>query len=142
MHHTIKKVEQERYADLIQNIIKKQTEAAILQSVTSEMSNIKIKQLKNPDIIQKINELILEMDFIEVPIGEHVGKPAVQVMTVGGKYNALKNFIEKRLFKKAIKVDSKTLDAIFYLHTYNYALVARTNKNIRKVLKIKKGFFS
>ena len=142
MHHTIKKVEQKRFADLIENIIKKQTEATILQSVAAEMSNIKMKKLKNPKLLTKINELVFEMDYIQVPIGEHAGKPAVQVMTVGGKYNALKNFIEKRLFKKAIKVDSKTLDAIFYLHAYNYALVAHTNKNIRKVLKIKKGFFS
>ena len=142
MHHTIKKVEQKRFADLIENIIKKQTEATILQSVAAEMSNIKMKKLKNPKLLTKINELVFEMDYIQVPIREHAGKPAVQVMTVGGKYNALKNFIEKRLFKKAIKVDSKTLDAIFYLHAYNYALVAHTNKNIRKVLKIKKGFFS
>ena len=142
MHHTLKRVEQERFADLIQNIIKKQTEATILQSVTAEMSNIKMKKLKNPKLLAKINELVFEMDYMEVPIGEHAGKPAVQVMTVGGKYNALKNFIEKRLFKKAIKVDSKTLDATFYLHTYNYALISHTNKNVRKVLKIKKGFFS
>ena len=142
MHHTLKRVEQERFADLIQNIIKKQTEATILQSVTAEMSNIKMKKLKKPKLLAKINELVFEMDYMEVPIGEHAGKPAVQVMTVGGKYNALKNFIEKRLFKKAIKVDSKTLDAIFYLHTYNYALISHTNKNVRKVLKIKKGFFS
>ena len=54
----------------------------------------------------------------------------------------LKSFIEKRLFKKPIKVDSKTLDAIFYLHAYNYALIAHTNKDVRKVMKIKKGFFS
>ena len=142
MHHTIKKVEQKRFADLIQNISKKQTESKILQNVSFEMSNIKIKKLKNPDIIQKINELVSEMDFIAVPIGENAGKPGIEVMTVGGKYNGLKSFIEKRLFKKPIKVDSKTSDAIFYLHAYNYALIAHTNKDVRKVMKIKKGFFS
>lgn len=142
MHHTIKKVETERYADLIQNIIKKQSEAEILQSVSGEMKNIKMKKFKNVELIERINELVSEMDFMPVPIGEYAGEPMISVVKVGGKYKSLKGYIEKNLFKTKTKVDNKTMDAIFYLHTYFYALQAHHNKNIRKVLKIKKGFFS
>lgn len=142
MHSTIKKVENERFADLIKNIIKKQSEEAILQSVSAEMKNIKMKKFKNVDLIEKINELVSEMDFTTVPIGEYAGKTMISVVKVGGKYNSLKGFIEKNLFKTKTKIDNKTLDAIFYLHTYFYALQAHSNKNIRKILGIKKGFFS
>ena len=142
MHHTLKKIENKRFADLIQNIIQKQTEVDVIQNFEAEVSNIKMKKLKNRKLIYKINEALYEMDFMEVPIGEHAGKPAIQVITVKGKYNGLKNFVEKRLFKKKIKVDSKTLDAIFYINTYNYALMCHTRKDVRKDMKIKKGFFS
>ena len=142
MHQTLKKIENERFADLIENIIKKQTEVQILQSFTDEKSNIKMKKLKNTKLIYKINKLVWDMDLTAVPIGEHAGKPPIQVVTVRGKYKALKYFIENKLFKKKIKVDSKTLDAIFYLNAYNYALICYNDKIARKDLKIKKGFFS
>ena len=142
MHPTIKRVKSERFADLIQNIIKKQSETEILQSVSGEMKNIKMKKFKNVELIERINELVSEMDFMHVPMGEHAGQPMISVVNVGGKYNALKGYIEKNLFKTKTKIDNKTMDAIFYLHTYFYALQAHHNKNVRKVLKIKKGFFS
>ncbi len=46
MHHSLKKIKKERFADLIQNIIKKQTKEEIFQSVTSEMKIIKSKKFK------------------------------------------------------------------------------------------------
>ena len=64
MHPTIKRVKSERFADLIQNIIKKQSETEILQSVSGEMKNIKMKKFKNVELIEKINELVSEMDFM------------------------------------------------------------------------------
>jgi hypothetical protein len=141
MHKTLKKIENKRFADLIENIIKKQTEASILQNFIDEKSNIKLKELKSTKVIYKLNKLIWDMDFTEVPFGEHAGKPPIQIVTIKGKYNALKYFVEKKLFKKKIKVDSKTLDAIFYLNTYNYALICYNDKIARKDLKIKKGLF-
>jgi len=142
MHQALKKIENKRFADLIENIIKKQTESNVLQNFTNEKSNIKVKKLKDSKIIYKINQLVWDMDFTKVPFGEHAGKAPIQVVTVKGKYNALKYFIENKLFKKKIKVDSKSLDAIFYLNTYNYALICHTNKEVRKDMKIKKGFFN
>ena len=43
MHHTLKKIANERFADLVENIIKKQTEEDILRSVKAEMKNVKMK---------------------------------------------------------------------------------------------------
>ena len=55
MHQTLKRIENERFADLVQNIIKKQSVADIINSVSAEMKNIKIKKLKNQNVIEKIN---------------------------------------------------------------------------------------
>ena len=74
MHQTLKRIENERFADLVQNIIKKQSVADIIKSVSAEMKNIKIKKFKNVDLIEKINELVSEMDFTTVPIGEYAEK--------------------------------------------------------------------
>ena len=42
---------------------------------------------------------------------------------------------------KLIKtLGSKFLDALFYLHIYDVALIAFENNEIRKILKIKKVF--
>jgi hypothetical protein len=145
MHQTLKRIENERFADLVQNIIKKQSVADIINSVSAEMKNIKIKKLKNQNVIEKINAQVSEMDFMHMPIGEHAGKPIISAVKVRGKYKGLKDFIQRRLFKKPakpIKIDSKTMDAIFFIHTYRYALYASEDKNIRKVMGIKKGFFS
>ena len=142
MHHTLKKIANERFADLIENIIKKQSEEDILRSVAAEMKNVKIKKLKNVEVIETLNERVSEFDFMPTPAGEYAGEIIISVIKVKGKYKALKNFIETKLFKTKTKIDSKTMDAIFYLHTYRYALEAFQNKNVRKVLKIKKGFFS
>ena len=145
MHQTLKRVENERFADLIQNIIKNQSVADIMQSVSAKMKNIKIKRLKNPEVIQDICYRISEMDYMHLPIGEHAGKPGISVVTVGGKYKGLKDFVKNRFFKKPIsplKIDNKTMDAIFFLHRYFNALEANENKNVRKAMGIKKGFFS
>ena len=142
MHHTLKKVANKRFADLVENIIKKQSEEDILRAVKGEMKNIKMKKFKNVDLIETINERVSEFDFMPTPAGEYAGEIMISVMKVQGKYKALKNFIETKLFKTKTKIDNKTMDAIFYLHTYRYALEAHNNKNVRKVLKIKKGFFS
>ena len=142
MHHTLKKVANKRFADLVENIIKKQSEEDILRAVKGEMKNVKMKKFKNVDLIEIINERVSEFDFMPTPAGEYAGEIMISVMKVQGKYKALKNFIETKLFKTKAKIDNKTMDAIFYLHTYRYALEAYSNKNVRKVLKIKKGFFS
>ena len=43
---------------------------------------------------------------------------------------------------KLIKtLGAKSLDALFYLHVYDVALISFENNEIRKILKIKKGFF-
>ena len=142
MHHTLKKISSKRFADLIENIIKKQSEDDVLKSVKGEMRNVKMKKFKNVELIEDINERGSEFDFMPALGGKHKGEPIISVFTVEQKYKALKVFIENRLFKKKTKIDNKTMDAIFYLHTYRYALEAFHNKNVRKILKIKKGFFS
>ena len=55
MLKTLKKIENKRFADLIENIIKKQTEASILQNFIDEKSNIKLKELKSTKVIYKLN---------------------------------------------------------------------------------------
>ena len=94
MHQTLKRIENERFADLVQNIIKKQSVADIINSVSAEMKNIKIKKLKNQNVIEKINAQVSEMDFMHMPIGEHAGKPIISAVKVRGKYKGLKDFIK------------------------------------------------
>ena len=141
MHHSLKKIKKERFADLIQNIIKKQTKEEIFQSVTSEMKIIKSKKFKNPDLILALNDQVSEFDFMPVLGGEHKGEISIKVVLVEGKYKGLKYYIEKKLFKKSTKIDTKTMDSMFFLHTYHYAIMAHDDRRLRKVLDIKKGLF-
>ena len=141
MHHSLKKIKKERFADLIQNIIKKQTKEEIFQSVTSEMKIIKSKKFKNPDLILALNDQVSEFDFMPVLGGEHKGEISIKVVLVEGKYKGLKYYIEKKLFKKSTKIDTKTMDSMFCLHTYHYAIMAHDDRRLRKVLGIKKGLF-
>ena len=71
---------------------------------------------------------------------EHKGEVSGAVIKVDGAYKAFKTKIKKGM--KLVKpMDAKSLDALFYLHVYDLALIAYENKAMRKTLKIKKGLF-
>ena len=105
------------------------------------MKIIKSKKFKNPDLILALNDQVSEFDFMPVLGGEHKGEISIKVVSVEGKYKALKYYIEKRLFKKSTKIDTKSMDSMFFLHTYHYAIMAHDDRRLRKVLDIKKGLF-
>ena len=139
MHKTLIKVKNKRLADLIENIIKKMNKSEILKCVQSEASHL-APQFKNPELVESLNNDMLELLSIPVLAGKHKGEMSGAVVKVEGAYKTLKLKIKKNM--KLIKpLDAKSLDALFYLHVYDVALIAFENKEIRKILKIKKGFF-
>ena len=79
------------------------------QSIQAEMKNVKIKKLKNVEVIETLNERVSEFDFMPTPAGEYAGEIIISVIKVKGKYKALKNFIETKLFKTKTKIDRPLL---------------------------------
>ena len=139
MHKTLLKVKKKRLAELVENIIKKMNKNEILQSVQAE-SSLLAPQFRNPDLVGELN--IRMLDFLSVPIltGKHQGEMSGAIATVEGAYKVLKNIIKKNVKLKK-PLDKKSLDALFYLHVYDLALIASEKREVRKLLKIKKGFF-
>ena len=139
MHKTLTKVKNKRLADLIENIIKKMNKSKILECVQSE-SSLLAKQFKDPDLVEAINNDMLEFLSMPVLAGKDKGEVSGAVIKVDGAYKAFKTKIKKGM--KLVKpMDAKSLDALFYLHVYDLALIAYENKAMRKTLKIKKGLF-
>ena len=139
MHKTLTKVKNKRLADLIENIIKKMNKNEILECVQSE-SSLLAKQFKDPDLVEALNNDMLEFLSMPVLAGKDKGEISGAVIKVDGAYKAFKAKIKKGM--KLVKpMDAKSLDALFYLHVYDLALIAYENKAMRKTLKIKKGLF-
>jgi len=139
MHKTLTKVKNKRLADLIENIIKKMNKNEILECVQSE-SSLLAKQFKDPDLVEALNNDMLEFLSMPVLAGKDKGEVSGAVIKVDGAYKAFKTKIKKGM--KLVKpMDAKSLDALFYLHVYDLALIAYENKAMRKTLKIKKGLF-
>lgn len=129
MHQTIKKIENERLADMIENIIKKMSKQQISQSVSAEVQNLS-KKFQNPDFITNLNDIM--MDF---------NASSFSVVTVGGSYKGFTDYVKTEYSKEGTKISSKDLDALFYLFVYDVAMIAFDSKPFRKQLGIKKGFF-
>ena len=139
MHKTLTKVKNKRLADLIENIIKKMNKSEILECVQYE-SSLLAKQFKDPDLVEALNNDMLEFLSMPVLAGKDKGEVSGAVIKVDGAYKAFKAKIKKGM--KLVKpMDAKSLDALFYLHVYDLALIAYENKAMRKTLKIKKGLF-
>jgi hypothetical protein len=139
MHKTLTKVKNKRLADLIENIIKKMNKSEILECVQYE-SSLLAKQFKDPDLVEALNNDMLEFLSMPVLAGKDKGEVSGAVIKVDGAYKAFKTKIKKGM--KLVKpMDAKSLDALFYLHVYDLALIAYENKAMRKTLKIKKGLF-
>ena len=139
MHKTLVKIKNKRLAELIENIIKKMNKNEILQSVQAE-SSLLAPQFRNPDLVGELNNRMLDFLSIPIPTGKHQGEMSGAVATVDGAYKVLKNIIKKNVKLKK-PLDKKSLDSLFYLHVYDLALIASEKREIRKLLKIKKGFF-
>ena len=58
MHKTLKKVEKERLADMIQNIIKRMSKKQISECVSAEAKNLSPK-FKDPDFVTKLNDIMI-----------------------------------------------------------------------------------
>jgi hypothetical protein len=139
MHKTLTKVKNKRLADLIENIIKKMNKSEILECVQYE-SSLLAKQFKDPDLVEALNNDMLEFLSMPVLAGKDKGEVSGAVIKVDGAYKTFKTKIKKGM--KLVKpMDAKSLDALFYLHVYDLALIAYENKSMRKTLKIKKGLF-
>ena len=139
MHKTLTKVKNKRLADLRENIIKKMNKNEILECVQSE-SSLLAKQFKDPDLVEALNNDMLEFLSMPVLAGKDKGEVSGAVIKVDGAYKVFKTKIKKGM--KLVKpMDAKSLDALFYLHVYDLALIAYENKAMRKTLKIKKGLF-
>ena len=139
MHKTLTKVKNKRLADLIENIIKKMNKSEILECVQYE-SSLLAKQFKDPDLVEALNNDMLEFLSMPVLAGKDKGEVSGAVIKVDGAYKVFKTKIKKGM--KLVKpMDAKSLDALFYLHVYDLALIAYENKAMRKTLKIKKGLF-
>ena len=139
MHKTLTKVKNKRLADLIENIIKKMNKSEILECVQYE-SSLLAKQFKDPDLVEALNNDMLEFLSMPVLAGKDKGEVSGAVIKVDGAYKTFKIKIKKGM--KLVKpMDTKSLDALFYLHVYDLALIAYENKAMRKTLKIKKGLF-
>ena len=139
MHKTLKKVQNKRLADLVENIIKKMNKDEIKKCVQSEYLNLD-PQFQNPELIGDLNNSLLERMYMPVPAGEHQGKTFGESLKVGGAYKGFQFHLKKHL-KLIKKLDQKSLDALFYIHVYDLAIIALTDRNFRKMLKIKKGLF-
>jgi|TARA_B100001971_G_C17758745_1_gene319144 hypothetical protein len=140
MHKTLKKVENERLADMVQNIIKRMSKEEIGISINEEMKNLNPK-FRNRDFIKNLNDIMLDFDSFVPPIGKNAGKIALSVVTVGGSYKGFSNYVKNKYVKKGTKVTSKDVDALFFIHVYDYALIAHDSKQFRKQIGIRKGFF-
>tara|TARA_B100001093_G_C26050451_1_gene686116 strand:+ start:108 stop:530 length:423 start_codon:yes stop_codon:yes gene_type:complete len=139
MHKTLLKAKNKKLSGLIENIIKKMSKKDILNYVSAEASML-APQFKDPELVRNLNDDML--DFLSVPVlaGKNKGEPSASVIKVDGAYKALKHLIKTKV--KLVKpLDKKSMDALFYLHVYDLALIAFDNKKIRKLLNIKKGFF-
>tara|TARA_B100001057_G_C22678527_1_gene882812 strand:- start:96 stop:518 length:423 start_codon:yes stop_codon:yes gene_type:complete len=139
MHKTLVKVKNKRLAELIENIINKMNKNQIIECVQSE-SSLLAPQFRNPDLVMQLNNAMV--DFLDTPVlaGKDKGEISASVIKVEGAYKVLKNMIKKDV--KLLKpLDKKSMDALFYLHVYDLALLASEKRAFRKILGIKKGFF-
>ena len=103
-------------------------------------SSLLAKQFKDPDLVEALNNDMLEFLSMPVLAGKDKGEVSGAVIKVDGAYKVFKTKIKKGM--KLVKpMDAKSLDALFYLHVYDLALIAYENKAMRKTLKIKKGLF-
>ena len=141
MDTSLKKVAKERLADMVQNIIKRMSKEEIGENINIEVKRLNPK-FRHPDTIQKLNDIMLEFNSFVPPIGKHAGKIALSVVTVEGAYKGFSNFVKKNFFKKGTKVTKKDVDAFFFIFVYDLSLIALDNKEFRKSIGIKKGFFS
>ena len=139
MHKTLLKVKNKKLAELIENIINKMNKNEILNCVQSE-SSLLAPQFRNPDLIGELNNAML--NFLDSPIlaGKNKGEISATVIKVEGAYKVLKQMIKKDVKLKK-PLDNKSMDALFYLHVYDLALIASEKRAVRKMLGIKKGFF-
>ena len=139
MHKTLKKVQNKRLADLVENIIKKMNKQEIKKCVQSEYLNLD-PQFQNPELIGDLNNHLLEFMHMPVLAGKLQGQNIGATIKVGGAYKGFKFTLKKKI-KLIRKLDQKSLDALFYIHVYDLAGIALTDRNFRKMLKIKKGLF-
>tara|TARA_A100001011_G_scaffold143542_1_gene151585 strand:+ start:160 stop:582 length:423 start_codon:yes stop_codon:yes gene_type:complete len=139
MHKTLLKVKNKKLAELIENIINKMNKNEILKCVQSE-SSLLAPQFRNPDLIGELNNAML--NFLDSPVlaGKNKGEISATVIKVEGAYKVLKQMIKKDVKLKK-PLDNKSMDALFYLHVYDLALIASEKRAVRKMLGIKKGFF-
>ena len=139
MHKTLLKVKNKKLAELIENIINKMNKNEILNCVQSE-SSLLAPQFRNPDLIGELNNAML--NFLDSPVlaGKNKGEISATVIKVEGAYKVLKQMIKKDV-KLQKPLDNKSMDALFYLHVYDLALIASEKRAVRKMLGIKKGFF-
>tara|TARA_X000000950_G_C13680664_1_gene563804 strand:- start:25 stop:447 length:423 start_codon:yes stop_codon:yes gene_type:complete len=139
MHKTLLKVKNKKLAELIENIINKMNKNEILSCVQSE-SSLLAPQFRNPDLIGELNNAML--NFLDSPVlaGKNKGEISATVIKVEGAYKVLKQMIKKDVKLKK-PLDNKSMDALFYLHVYDLALIASEKRAVRKMLGIKKGFF-
>ncbi len=139
MHKTLLKVKNKKLAELIENIINKMNKNEILNCVQSE-SSLLAQQFRNPDLIGELNNAML--NFLDSPVlaGKNKGEISATVIKVEGAYKVLKQMIKKDVKLKK-PLDNRSMDALFYLHVYDLALIASEKRAVRKMLGIKKGFF-
>ena len=129
MHQSLKKIENERLADMIQNIIKKMSKQQISQSVSAEAQNLS-KKFQNPDFVTNLNDIMMEFNA-----------SSFSIITVGGSYKGFTDYVKTKYLKKGTKISSKDLDALFYLFVYDVSMMALDSRPFRKQLGIKKGLF-
>ena len=129
MHKTLKKVEKERLADMIKNIIKRMSKKQIAVCVSAEAKNLSPK-FKDPDFVTKLNDIMIDFN-----------SSSLSTVTVGGCYNGFSDYVKTKYIKKGTKITSKDIDALFYLFVYDLALCAFDSRQFRKQIGIKKGFF-
>ena len=140
MEKRLKKVAKERLADMIQNIIKKMSKEQIGVAINAEMKQLNPK-FRDPNTIQKLNDIMLEFNSFVPPLGKNKGKIGLSVITVEGSYKGFSNYVKKNFYKKSAKVTKKDIDALWYIHVYDMALIANDSRQFRKTIGIKKGFF-
>ena len=124
MHQSLKKIENERLADMIQNIIKKMSKQQISQSVSAEAQNLS-KKFQNPDFVTNLNDIMMEFNA-----------SSFSIITVGGSYKGFTDYVKTKYIKKGTKISSKDLDALFYLFVYDVAMMAFDSRPFRKQLGI------
>ena len=120
--------------EIFANLFKKLLSFSVSFNVTLDLL------IDIPDIVSALNDDML--NFLSMPIltGKNKGEVCGSTVKVDGAYKVLKQMIKKNM--KLVKpLDKKSLDAFFYLHVYDLALIGHENREFRKKLKIKKGFF-